>query len=249
VFLKAALNGGRTKAEHPRTPITAQEIAADAVAALAAGADVVHVHARNPEGNQSIAPSDIAVMVTAIRAAAPAAVVGTTTGLWTCGGNHEARCSSIRGWQALPDFASVAFSEPGAAEAALLVLERGMQLESAVWSLDDVPALLSSPTLHSNVRILIEPADANTLAAVEHARAIAAEIVSAGIRCPILYHGEGQTAWPVLRAALEDGVETRIGFEDTVDLPDGTLAKSNADLVAAAVRLGAEQHAKALTTS
>jgi uncharacterized protein (DUF849 family) len=35
----------------------------------------------------------------------------------------------------------------------------------------------------------------------------------------------------VLRAALEDGVETRSGFEDTVDRADGTRAVSNAQLI------------------
>ena len=34
---------------------------------------------------------------------------------------------------------------------------RGIILECAVWSMDYVPAFLAAPTLHQNVRILIEP--------------------------------------------------------------------------------------------
>jgi len=36
----------------------------------------------------------------------------------------------------------------------------------------------------------------------------------AGATCSILYHGHNGTAWPVLRAAVEDGAEARIGLED-----------------------------------
>ncbi|MFF4525236.1 hypothetical protein [Streptomyces bluensis] len=37
---------------------------------------------------------------------------------------------------------------------------------------------------------------------------------------PLLYHGEDATTWPVLRAALEDGHQTRTGFEDGIHLAD-----------------------------
>jgi uncharacterized protein (DUF849 family) len=40
--------------------------------------------------------------------------------------------------------------------------------------------------------------------------------------------------------AARRGYDARIGFEDTVALPDGALAESNAALVAAARRLIAE---------
>lgn len=232
MFLKAAINGGRGKAEHPAVPVTPAEIAADTAAVLAAGADVVHLHVRDAEGGQTIRPDELAAVLEAVRAAAPGAVVGTTTGLWTCDGPRE-RYALVSSWHVLPDFASVAFSEEGAAETAELVVARGMALESAVWSLEDVPRLLASPTLHHNVRVLIEPMDEDPRAAVEHARAMARLLVAGGVACPILYHGDGPTVWPVLRAALEDGHQVRIGFEDGLLLPDGTLAADNSALVGA----------------
>ncbi|MCQ8192644.1 3-keto-5-aminohexanoate cleavage protein [Streptomyces rugosispiralis] len=238
MFLKAAVNGGRSKTEHPAVPVTPRELAADTAAVIAAGADIVHLHVRTPDGGQTIAPDALAEVLREVRATAPGAILGTTTGLWTCSGPEE-RYALVKAWEVLPDFASVAFSEEGAAETASLVVSRGMILESAVWSLDDVPALLASPTLHANVRILIEPMDAEPDTAVAHARAMAARIREAGVRCPLLYHGETATTWPVLRAALEDGHQTRIGFEDGVHLPDGTLAPDNSALVRAARAIAA----------
>ncbi|MFF0446690.1 3-keto-5-aminohexanoate cleavage protein [Streptomyces sp. NPDC004609] len=233
MFLKAAVNGGRSQAEHPTVPVTAEEIAADTLAVISAGADVVHFHVRTPDGGQTIRPDALAEVLSAIRAVAPDAVVGTTTGLWTCSGPEE-RYALVKSWEVLPDFASVAFSEEGAAETASLVVERGMVLESAVWTMDDVPALLASPTLHENVRILIEPVEEDPEEAVAAARAMAARIREAGVTSPILYHGDGPTVWPLVRAAVEDGHETRIGFEDGTDLPDGSDASDNAALVRAA---------------
>jgi len=172
--------------------------------------------------------------VTAVRERDAGIIVGTTTGLWTCR-DHAERMELVAAWPegALPDFASVAFSEVGAAEAAQLVVDRGMILESAVWSRADVPALLASPTLHKNVRILIEPEEEDADVAVAECRAIAALLRDAGVECSILYHGFDQTAWPVIAAAIEDGAETRVGFEDMLTLPDGTPG-SNESMIATA---------------
>lgn len=240
MLIKAAINGGRSRDEHSAIPLTVEQIADAAVAAVRAGADVVHAHARTDDGAQTIAPDEIARMVRGIRERDPGIVVGTTTGLWTCSG-HEERMRLVAEWpeEWLPDFASVAFSEEGAAEAAVLVRERGMVLESAVWHIDEVPALLASPTLQDNVRILIEPEDEQIQDAVDHSRRIAAALREAGVTVPLLYHGYDQTAWPVVRAAIEDGCEVRVGFEDMLTLPDGSIAPDNTEMVRTARRWSA----------
>jgi uncharacterized protein (DUF849 family) len=43
----------------------------------------------------------------------------------------------------------------------------------------------------------------------------------------------------VLREAVRQGLDTRIGLEDTRTTPDGAVADGNAELVAAAIALGA----------
>jgi 3-keto-5-aminohexanoate cleavage enzyme len=50
LILEVAVNGGTNRREHPRVPITPQEIVADARACAAAGASVIHVHGRRPDG-------------------------------------------------------------------------------------------------------------------------------------------------------------------------------------------------------
>ncbi|WP_053384715.1 3-keto-5-aminohexanoate cleavage protein [Leucobacter celer] len=234
MLLKAAINGGRPVEEHPAVPRTTEQIVEASLAAVAAGADVVHAHVIADDGEQTIHPDAVGAWVRAMRAADPGIVIGTTTGLWTVS-SHEERMASVAAWpaDALPDFASVAFCEEGAAEAAELVLERGMILESAVWSMDDVPALLASSTLHRNVRVLIEPEVEDPELAVAQCREIAATLRRAGVTAPILYHGYDETVWPVVEAAIEDGCETRIGFEDGVTMPDGSMPRDNAELVRA----------------
>ena len=44
VIIEAAINGATTKATNPNVPITAEEIAADALAVIDAGAAIVHAH-------------------------------------------------------------------------------------------------------------------------------------------------------------------------------------------------------------
>lgn len=234
MFLKAAINGGLSRTDHPAVPLHLDEIVQECVRTVAAGADVVHTHTFGADGGQSIAPDDITALVQAVRRGAPGISVGTTAGLWTCDGQAD-RLAKISQWSVVPDFVAVTFSEDGADEAAALLVDRGIELESAVWSLADVPALLDSRTLHRNVRILIEPQVLDPDEAVSVCRAARDLIRGAGVLCPLLYHGDGPTVWPVYRAAIEDGVQVRIGFEDGVELPDGTVAADNVALVKAAI--------------
>ncbi|GAB3881798.1 hypothetical protein GCM10029964_038490 [Kibdelosporangium lantanae] len=43
-MIKACLNGSRTRDEHPAVPYTPDELVAEAVESVAAGASAVHVH-------------------------------------------------------------------------------------------------------------------------------------------------------------------------------------------------------------
>jgi uncharacterized protein (DUF849 family) len=53
-------------------------------------------------------------------------------------------------------------------------------------------------------------------------------------------HGAGVATYAVVQRALEEGNHVRVGFEDSLVMPDGALARSNADQVAWAVRRAAE---------
>lgn len=64
-----------------------------------------------------------------------------------------------------------------------------------------------------------------------------ARIRTAGSSAPVLLHGLDDSCWPLLQHAGKRGLQTRIGMEDTVLMPDGSTAPGNAELVEAAVRL------------
>jgi len=57
-------------------------LAAEARGALDAGAGALHLHPRAPDGRESLAASDIAAAIAAVRAACPGVALGVSTGAW-----------------------------------------------------------------------------------------------------------------------------------------------------------------------
>jgi uncharacterized protein (DUF849 family) len=62
-------------------------------------------------------------------------------------------------------------------------------------------------------------------------------VLAADSAAPVLLHGLDESCWPLLEHAGVRGVQTRIGLEDTLRLPDGSTAADNAALVSAAMRI------------
>jgi uncharacterized protein (DUF849 family) len=117
-LIKACLNGKRSQAEFPAVPVTPGELARDAAAAVAAGAEAIHLHARGGDSAESVQAADIGAAVTAVRGACPGVPVGVSTGLWITRGDTAARQAAVADWASLtagarPDFASVNVSEDG----------------------------------------------------------------------------------------------------------------------------------------
>lgn len=86
-------------------------------------------------------------------------------------------------------------------------------------------------------RILVECLAEQPEAALADVAAILAALPAGGP--PVLLHGEGPATWLVLAEAVRRGLATRIGLEDTLVLPDGSVAPDYAALVTAARTLGA----------
>ncbi|WP_431942033.1 3-keto-5-aminohexanoate cleavage protein [Micromonospora marina] len=228
-MLKACLNGTRRRGEHPAVPLTPAELAADAVRCASAGVAAVHVHPRDDSGAESLDPAVIAAAVSAIRDARPGLPVGVSTGAWIVP-DPAARVAAVRAWTVLPDFASVNAHEPGAAEVAAVLHERGVMVEAGLWTPASVDAWCrwSAPT----GRILVECMAERVETALTDATAILGALP--GGHPPVLLHGEGPATWPVYAEAVRRGLHTRIGLEDTLLMPDGTPASDNAALVSAA---------------
>lgn len=232
MYLKACLNGVRRKDQHPAIPCTAEEIAADAAACRDAGAAAVHVHAKDVQGFDSLLASAIDPVVAALRARCPGLPVGVTTGAWALA-DPAARCAAINGWTELPDFASVNWHEEGAAEVAEALLNRGVGVEAGLWNEAAALAWSSSPLRRDCFRVLLElPGGVAGTAVEEQAMRMLTQVRISGA-VDVLLHGEDSSAWPMLDLAAARGVAARIGLEDTLRLPEGTTAASNAELVAA----------------
>ncbi len=236
VLVQACLNGGRSRREHAAIPLSPAELAADARAALAAGAAALHVHPRDRRGAETLDPDVCGAVLAEIRRVCPGAPVGLTTGAWITP-DLDRRLSQISRWPARPDFASVNFSEPGAREVCEALLRLGAGIEAGLATAADAAALVESGLAPACLRVLVEASEEEPGAAVATAAAIDALLDRSGVRAPRLHHGTGAATWPVIDRALGRGHDVRVGFEDTLVLPDGRRARSNAELVAAAVRL------------
>ena len=238
VLIQAALNGGTTRADHQQVPLSPAELAGEAEAAQHAGAGALHLHPRDLSGDQTLEPRHVLAAVAAVRAAT-GLPVGVTTGIWTVDGNVQRRLDLVAGWTGpdRPDYASINMNEPGTGKLADLLTSLGIGIEAGVWSAGDARLLAASDFRGRILWVLMEPTDRVPVEAVATAAETAAELARLGITARQVRHGYDLATWDVLRAAVADGQDIRVGLEDTRVLPDGSAAAGNGDLVAAAARL------------
>ncbi|HEY3715312.1 MAG TPA: 3-keto-5-aminohexanoate cleavage protein [Jatrophihabitantaceae bacterium] len=78
-------------------------------------------------------------------------------------------------------------------------------------------------------RILVEVTEPDPDNGLRSADAAVARL--AGVEIPILRHGEDATCWQVFSWAVQLGLDTRIGLEETLTMPDGSRASGNPQLV------------------
>ncbi len=226
--VKACLNGGRTRAQHPCVPLTPAELAADALAVRAAGAFAVHIHPTDRDGRQTLDARACDTAVAAIRAAVPGLPIGVSTAA-AIDPDPFARAAAVAAWRHRPDFVSVNLSELGWSGIARAALHAGIAVEAGLAAPAHAEELRSGPFAHRVLRALVE-----VDGGVQDARAIA-QLIPATVSQ--LWHGSGAETWEVISAAGAAGIDVRVGLEDVLVLPDGRVAADNAELVAAAVEL------------
>ena len=233
MLIKACLNGSRNSADHPALPLSPEEIARAALDAVAAGAGALHFHPRRSDGMQVLDAATIGAAVAAVRAACPGVPVGVST-LVGIAPDVAERLALIRGWTTRPDFASVNLQEDDALDVCAALWANGVGAEAGLATAADAGLLVAHGLADRCVRLLLEPEEGDVAAAIQTVAAIEAVLDEAQVTAPRLLHGMNATAWPLLDAALARGYDTRIGLEDVLVLPNGTLAHDNAHLVAAA---------------
>lgn len=247
VLIMAAVNGGRrTKADHPALPMTIREIAADVSACVEAGAAMAHVHVRDDEGRHVLDAALYERALARIAGEAPDVLVQATT---EAAGHYQpdqqiALIKALR-----PAAVSIALSEilPDAADAAARTrfrdLCRWMQAEG-VW-----------PQF-----ILYRPQDVETLLRLQAdgdipfaepfllfvlGRYRDGQVATPDDLPPFLDTlGNAKATWMICafgprehacaEGAIAAGGHVRIGLENNIHTPDGSVAGSNADLIAIA---------------
>jgi uncharacterized protein (DUF849 family) len=234
MIVQACLNGARRSDFHPRLPLTAEAMANDAAVCIAAGAAELHLHARGPNGRESLSAVDATML--AVRRACPGTLIGVSTGAWIEKDEERTR-TAIAAWRELPDYASVNLSESDAPAIIDLLQRRVVGVEAGLASVADAERLVKLPDHGRAFRILIEIGEQNVAVARRVADDIAAVLERADLRRPILLHGFDATVWPFVEVAHRRRWSTRVGLEDGKHLPDGTTASDNAALVAAAVAI------------
>jgi uncharacterized protein (DUF849 family) len=234
--IQVALNGARPRSENPAIPFTVSEMAASAREAVAAGAGSVHFHVRGSDGQESIDPADVAAALGAMRRAVPGTPIGISTAQWIEPDSAE-RHRKVAAWTVFPDFASVNFNEPGAVALAELLISRGVGIEAGLGSVLSAENFVGSKLGPSCLRALLEPEEQEMKDAVAVVGFLEAFLNRGNVNIPRLLHGYNATAWDFVGLAAARRCDTRIGFEDTVVMPDGSPAPGNGAIIAQAVTL------------
>jgi uncharacterized protein (DUF849 family) len=231
--LQCCLNGTRSAADHPAVPLTPYQVADAAAEVVELGVRRLHLHPRDAHGTETLDGADIAATVAAVRAVAPGVEIGVSTAAWIQP-DPATRRATISGWATLaagrPDVASVNVHEDGWTGVCAALHAAGIGIELGVFHRQAAESLRANGIPPGTVRVLAEVQDDGTATDLLDALAWS--------QAPLLLHGQNPTAWPVLREAIARGLDTRIGLEDTLHLPDETPARSNAELVSRARTLG-----------
>jgi 3-keto-5-aminohexanoate cleavage enzyme len=255
VIITCALTGGiHGKEANPNLPEQPDEIVAQGVAAWREGASILHVHARNPDGSNTMSPAIYRELHQRLCAETDAIVQLTTGGSPTlpveerlntvllepemCSLNMGLLNFFIRGEQ-------VFFSNHRSdiVRFAQEMRKRGVKPELEAYNeamLEEVdhlvgtgllePPFMVNCVLHTPTQGGLRGTARNLLGMVERMPANAVVNVSS----------MGRTQLPITTIALSMGLHVRVGMEDNVYYRRGELVENNARLVERTVRIARE---------
>jgi uncharacterized protein (DUF849 family) len=235
-LVHVALNGARTRSEHPQIPRTPEQLARSARGAVDAGAATVHIHVYDEDDRPTLTRHPCAATLQAVRNACPEVPISLTTveGIVS---DSAARLELVAAWTQLPETVTANMGEAGIFELCELLISRGVGIEAGLLTVADAETFVRSGIAERCTRVLIEPLDERPDDALTHAAAMEAIVTAAGIEVQQVHHGDGIASWAVSSRAARRGHGIRTGLEDTTVLPDGTTARDNADLVSAAMEM------------
>ena len=241
-FIMAAVNGARrTKADHPNLPVTPSEIAEECRRCRDAGAAAVHVHARDLDARHVLDPERFGEVLAAIKDETNGdLVIQVTTESVGRYSPHEMR-ALIRALE--PEAASFAISEliPAAMDEGPArdflhwCADKGIWTQYILYRPEEVTWLVN---LHA--RGIIPQKDPLVLFVLgkyaDGQRSTPADIDAylknlGNIRLPWGMCAFGAAEAACAARAVKLGGHPRVGFENNMLLPDGTVAKGTYELV------------------
>lgn len=249
LVITAALTGAETTREdNPNLPVTPEEIAADAYLCWQAGASIVHIHGRNPDGTPTQDKAVYQEIIQAIRRRCDIIIQVSTGG--AVGMDPEDRVQPVK---LAPDMATlttgsvnfgrdVFVNTPDTIEAfARTIKEYNVKPEIEVFDSGMIAnalhlvkkGLLEHP-LHFDFVLGVPggmPGTPESLMFLRDSIPADATWTVAGI---------GRAELPLAVMAIVLGGHVRVGLEDNIYYRKGELATSNAQLVERVVRIAAE---------
>src|SRR5947208_10505550 len=242
----------------PAIPYTPEEYAAEARRVVDEGGSMIHIHARRPDGMPSYDIEDFAAITDAINAEVDDVIINYSTG--AIGVPLEKRIAYLR--ELKPDVAALNMGSMNYAKYSRrrgdfvfkAVFENSfdtiIELVSAMRELGIRPEHECFDSGHVanldpliDMGLLDEPLQISCVMGVTggirpNAKNLAhmADQIPGGAGGPNNWGviGISRQQWMLVAAALTLGGNVRVGLEDNFYLPDGTMARSNGDLVAKA---------------
>lgn len=247
VVVTAAVVGAEaTRAQSPYVPYTPSEIAQAAVEAWRAGAAVVHLHARWPDGRPSQQPEHFRDIVGRIRAAGSDVVVQCSTG-GAVGMSVDERLGALvdGAEMATLNLGTMNFGDdvflnarPDIVRIAARIRARRLVPECEVYDagmLDTLRWLLAHGHLARPYHVQLVLGVPGGMGASERNLRFLLEGLPEPTRWTVA--GVGRAQLELAALALRLGGHVRVGLEDNLYLSRGVLAKGSHELVEAAVAL------------
>jgi 3-keto-5-aminohexanoate cleavage enzyme len=247
IIIAAAVVGAEVRREqNPAVPYTPAEIAAAAVAAARAGAAVVHLHARWPDGRPSQEASHFREIVDRIRSAGSDVVIQCSTG-GAVGMSIEERLGSlVEGAEmgtlnmGTMNFGDQVFvnSRPDIVTVATRLRQRRLVPECEVYDagmLETLAWLIQEGHLAQPYHVQFVLGVPGGLTGSERNLRFLVEGLPEVVHWSVA--GIGRFELPMAEVALRLGGHVRVGLEDNLYLSKGVLASGTDQLVEVAIGL------------
>ena len=247
-IIMCAPNGARkNKNDHPALPISDSELADCAESIVRAGASIIHLHVRDDKGAHSLNADRYRSATRAIRERVGRQLVIQVT-TEACGiFDRQQQMAMVRSLK--PEAVSLALrelcpdgdsdSEPVAAEFFAWLTERGVLTQYILYSAEEVArfeALRRKKVIGDAVPFVLFVLGRYSKDLVGDVQELAAfvDAVSADTVWAVCSFGETEHA--AVEEAIRLGGHARVGFENNITLPDGSVAKDNSALVGLAAK-------------